>query len=102
MSLDMQFPFMETVRRQLAPHFYLLSFIAFMLPGRSFLGGLWPFTPAAETSSAPPSAPPAPQNDSWFSSFSSSKTEPSIDPQYVTEEDLLKVVTEFQRVSGKD
>jgi hypothetical protein len=31
-----------------------------------------------------------------------SKTEPSTNPEYVTEEDLLKIVTEFQRVSGKD
>ncbi len=101
MSLDMQFPFMETVRRQLAPHFYLLSFIALTLPGCSFLG-VWPFTPEAETAPAPPSAPPAPQNDSWLPFFSSSQPEPTTNPQYVTEEDLLKVVTEFQRVSGKD
>lgn len=103
MSLDMQFPFMETVRRQLAPHFYLLSFIALTLPGCSFgIGGWWSGTPAAETPPAPPSVPAATQNDSWFPSFSLSKTEPSANPQYVTEEDLLKVVTEFQRVSGKD
>src|SRR5438046_772325 len=103
MSLDMQFPFMETVRRQLAPHLYLLSLIALTLPGCSLgLGSLWSSTPAAETSPEPPSAPAAPQNDSWFPNFSLSKTEPSTNPQYVTEEDLLKVVTEFQRVSGKD
>jgi hypothetical protein len=99
----MQFPFMETVRRQLAPHFYLLSFIALTLSGCSFgFGGSGSRTPTAETPPALSSAPAATQNDSWFPSFSLSKTEPSTNPQYVTEEDLLKIETEFQRVSGKD
>lgn len=56
---------------------------------------------------APPS-PTAPVRSrssglrSWLPGFGNGKNEPEPNPQYVTEEDLLKVVTEFQRVADKD
>src|SRR5215831_10565666 len=102
MSLDMRSPFMETARRRVVLHSFL-SLFALMLPGCSVgIGSWWSRTPAIETPSAPPSAPTATTKESWLPSFSLHKAESDENPQYVTEEDLLKIVTELQRVSGKD
>lgn len=56
-------------------------------------------SPTASTSSTPP---PSKASDSWLPSLSLGKDEPQANPQYVTEEDLLKIVGEFQRAAGKD
>lgn len=42
------------------------------------------------------------ENDSWFPSLPGGNKEPESNPQYVTEEDLLKIVGEFQRATGRD
>ena len=55
-----------------------------------------------------PSPPAAPARDgssgprNWIPGLSDGKDESADNPQYVTEADLLKVVTEFQRLAGKD
>ncbi len=54
----------------------------------------------------PPPAPPARAGSSgprgWIPGLTDGKDESESNPQYVTEADLLKVVTEFQRLAGKD
>lgn len=57
------------------------------------------------TAEGPPSsAPEEPPEDTrdWLPGFLNSQEEVKSNPQYVTEEDLLKVVGEVQRVAGKD
>ena len=54
-------------------------------------------------SSPKPTSPSQAQDkDSWLSSFSLGNEEMQSNPQYVTEEDLLKIVAEFQRATGRD
>ena len=55
-----------------------------------------------EESAAPTPSVQAQEKDSWFPSFSFSKEESASNPQYITEEDLLKIVGEFQRAAGRD
>lgn len=63
-----------------------------------------------QTAKAPstPASPPPPVRAgssrlrSLIPGFATGKNETDGNPQYVTEEDLLKVVTEFQRVASKD
>ncbi len=53
-----------------------------------------PPTPPARAGSSGPR--------SWIPGLTDGKDESESNPQYVTEADLLKVVTEFQRLAGKD
>ena len=64
-----------------------------------------------QTAKATPPAlsPPAPtvragssSSRNWIPGLTNGKGESEENPQYVTEADLLKVVTEFQRLAGKD
>src|SRR5215813_14008255 len=66
---------------------------------------------APQTAEVTPPAPPppaAPARDGssgprdWIPGLSDGKDGSEDNPQYVTEADLLKVVTEFQRLAGKD
>jgi hypothetical protein len=57
----------------------------------------------AKAESPSPSTPPTPsRQQSLIPGLSDDKAETNGNPQYVTETDLLKVVTEFQRVTTKD
>jgi hypothetical protein len=89
------------MQQQVVRHAYLVSLLALTLSGCS-LGGWFSPSPSVEPPPAPISTPAAKASDSWLPSFSLSKAEPPDNPQYVTEEDLLKIVAEFQRASGKD
>src|SRR5438309_5077003 len=64
-----------------------------------------------QTAKVTPPAPPPPVAPAragssgprnWIPGLSDGKKESEDNPQYVTEADLLKVVTEFQRLAGKD
>ncbi|MBI3799708.1 MAG: hypothetical protein HY268_22390 [Deltaproteobacteria bacterium] len=63
-------------------------------------------TPQATSPLPPPSAPPVQAGSTGLRNgipgLSDGKGESEDNPQYVTEADLLKVVTEFQRLAGKD
>jgi hypothetical protein len=72
---------------------------------------LEPPQPLPQTARATPPAPPSPAPParagssgprSWIPGLTDGKDESESNPQYVTEADLLKVVTEFQRLAGKD
>jgi hypothetical protein len=93
----MQFSFAGRMRRRAARYFLFVSCLAFLLSGCS--AGGW-FSRGPSPDSAP--AVQAKEKDSWFPSFSGGSEEPESNPQYVTEEDLLKIVGEFQRAAGKD
>jgi hypothetical protein len=66
--------------------------------------------PSQTAKAAPPAlTPPAPPvragssgPRNWIPGLTDGKGESEENPQYVTEADLLKVVTEFQRLAGKD
>ncbi len=66
--------------------------------------------PSQTAKAAPPAlTPPAPPvragssgPRNWIPGLTDGKGESEENPQYVTEADLLKVVTEFQRLGGKD
>src|SRR5262245_18248310 len=80
------------MRRREAPGFLLIVSLALVLPGCS-TGRRFEKTPA----------PPASTSvDNLIPGLSREQEETDSNPQYVTEEDLLKIVTEFQRVAGKD
>jgi len=59
-------------------------------------------TPPAPTPPAPPVRAGSSGPRSWIPGLTDGKDESESNPQYVTEADLLKVVTEFQRLAGKD
>jgi len=60
-------------------------------------------SPSEVAPSSPPIQSTSRETRSWIPGFSSrGKSEGESNPQYVTEEDLLKVVNEFQRTSAKD
>jgi hypothetical protein len=59
-------------------------------------------TPPLSSPSASPSQAGSTGPRNWVPGLSDGKGESEDNPQYVTEADLLKVVTEFQRLSGKD
>lgn len=102
MSLGMYFFFVGKIWRQSALSPRLLIASTLFLAGCS-LGG-W-FSRGDSSHDAPPPSPPtsAKTADSWLPRFSLGKEEePLSNPQYVTEEDLLKIVSEFQRAEGKD
>jgi hypothetical protein len=98
MSLGMQFPFSRRIRKPSARSFLLLAPFLFSLTGCS-LGGWFSRGPFSQDSSLTP----AKTTDSLLSRLPFGKDEePASNPQYVTEEDLLKIVAEFQRAAGKD
>ncbi len=98
----MQFSFMARVWLHAVRHSLFISLFALTLFGCS-LGGWFSRSPSPAPPSAPVSPSAAKTNDSWLPSFSLSKAEPpDNNPQYVAEEDLLKIVAEFQRAAGKD
>jgi hypothetical protein len=59
---------------------------------------------SSETTPAPSASPPSTSSGlrDWIPGLAAKKEEAARNPQYVTEEDLLKIVTEFQRALGKD
>lgn len=98
----MDFLFSGKMRRQNALSFCFLVAPLLLLTGCS-LGG-W-FSRNDSSHNTPRLAAPtsAPTKDSWLPRLSFGKEEePLSNPQYVTEEDLLKIVGEFQRAEGKD
>lgn len=97
----MQFPLIGRTRQQITRYSFLIFSLAFALPGCS-VGGWFSHGPSPEN--APLSTPvvQAKEKNSWFPSFSSEKNKLESNPQYVTEEDLLKIVGEFQRAAGRD
>ena len=56
----------------------------------------------ASIKTPPPASPSSSSLRDWIPGFGSDSEKPESNPQYVTEEDLLKVVNEFQRVASKD
>lgn len=102
MPLDMPLSRAGKIRQRAVRSSLLCSLLALVLSGCS--AGRWLTGDAAATSPQSPStAASAEKNDSWLPSFARGKDDtPASNPQYVTEEDLLKIVTEFQRVAGKD
>ncbi|MGE0683283.1 MAG: hypothetical protein AB7P69_20590 [Candidatus Binatia bacterium] len=66
------------------------------------MGGWFSRGPSPEDALTSAPAVQTQEKDSWFPSFSDGKEEPESNPQYVTEEDLLKIVGEFQRAAGRD
>jgi hypothetical protein len=97
----MQFSFAGRMRRRAARYFLFVSCLAFSLSGCS-VGGWFSRGPSPEDASTSAPAVQAKEKDSWFPSFSGGNEEPASDSQYVTEEDLLKIVGEFQRAAGRD
>ena len=89
------------MRRRVAWYFFFTGILVLSLSGCS--AGRWsPFGSSSEDSSEPPPAPQTKETESWLPSFSFGKEEVQSNPQYVTEEDLLKIVAEFQRAVGRD
>jgi hypothetical protein len=89
------------MRQRIARYSSLLSCLAFALSGCS-TGGWFSRGPSPENTVNPAPATPTQGDDSWLPSFSGDKKESESNPQYVTEEDLLKVVGELQRTAGRD
>jgi len=89
------------MRWRVAWCFFFTGIFAFSLSGCST--GKWlPFGSSSEDSSAPPPPTRTKESDSWLPSFSFGNEKEESNPQYVTEEDLLKIVAEFQRAAGRD
>lgn len=103
MPLVMHFPFSGRMRQHAARYSLPFMLLALTLSGCSF--GAW-FSRGPSPDPAPAAKPEepaeAPAKSSWLPSFSRGKETQESNPQYVTEEDLLKVVAEFQRASRKD
>ena len=59
-------------------------------------------TPPAPKPPTPPARAGSSGPRSWIPGLTDGKDESESNPQYVTEADLLKVVTEFQRLASKD
>lgn len=88
--------------RRRAAHYWLFVWgLAFLLSSCST--GRW-FSRGPSSEDALPSTPAVQtrERDSWLPSFSGDDKKPESNPQYVTEEDLLKIVGEFHRAAGKD
>lgn len=66
------------------------------------MGGWFSRGPSPEDALTSTPVVQAEEKDSWFPSFSSGNKNLGTNPQYVTEEDLLKIVGEFQRTAGRD
>jgi hypothetical protein len=98
----MQFPLVRRRQRQTVLSFFLLVPFLLSMSGCS-LGGWFSRGPSPQDSLRSTTPAPSKTTDSWFPHFSlEKKEEPTSNPQYVTEEDLLKIVGEFQRAAGKD
>jgi hypothetical protein len=98
MSLGMQLSFVERVQRRVTQ--YSFFFLLTLTLAGCATGGWFSRNPSSKEATA--TATTAQAKESWLPSFSRSKEETENNPQYVTEEDLLKIVAEFQRASGKD
>jgi hypothetical protein len=98
MSLGMQFLFVRRMRRQSFLLLFFLVLLSVSLSGCSFSG--W-FSRASSAQAR--DATPAKASDSWLSRPPLGKGEATTsNPQYITEEEILRIVGELQRASGKD
>jgi hypothetical protein len=101
----MNLSFTTQVQRRIVQHVLFSSLFALTLSGCS-LGGAFSRNPepAPPPAPAPVTPPAAKSSESWIPNLPliGKTEEPANNPQYVAEEDLLKIAAEFQRLAGKD